>query len=216
MDQFRRPDQTVDYQPGGIQTSGYPRRKSSGLPYGAPGLWPAYSHAGAYHPRGAQPGAGVADYAGATDAGRFHQRSGIRADRQRRLYAASIQVTHAICEPAGPHLGTGPYLRSKKQNEGGPGQIEIVAGSRAGRFPKPSRQLNEPVDSLKMLDDARGAHSSADAHGDHAVASVAALQFAHNRSSKLCASAAERMPKCDGAAIGIHLFRVQSGLLNHG
>src|ERR1700739_2141309 len=46
---------------------------------------------------------------------------------------------------------------------------------------------------LLALEDAGGAHAAADAHGDHTVACVAALELADDGGREFCAGAAERM-----------------------
>ena len=69
---------------------------------------------------------------------------------------------------------------------------------------------------LQALEDAGGAHAAADAHGDHAVFGVAALEFPNNRSCKFCAGAAERMAQGDSAAVGIDARRIETGLLAGG
>src|SRR5258708_33690130 len=51
------------------------------------------------------------------------------------------------------------------------------------------------------LEDAGGAHASADAHGDHAVARVLALEFAEDGGGELCAGAAERVGEGGGGAV---------------
>ena len=68
----------------------------------------------------------------------------------------------------------------------------------------------------EALEDACGAHAATDAHGDHAVAGVAALEFAHERGGQLGAGAAERMAERDGPAIGIDSRAIEIRLLNHG
>src|SRR5260370_27374915 len=45
------------------------------------------------------------------------------------------------------------------------------------------------VFSLQTLEDTSGAHAAADAHGDHAVAGVAALQFANDSGGGVCGRA---------------------------
>jgi hypothetical protein len=50
------------------------------------------------------------------------------------------------------------------------------------------------IDALaEALEDASGAHAASNAHGNHAVAGVATLQFTHERRRELCAGAAERV-----------------------
>src|SRR6266576_1247184 len=67
----------------------------------------------------------------------------------------------------------------------------------------------------KALEDAGGAHAASNAHGDHAVAPVAALQFANDSSGKFCAGATKRMSERDGAAVGIDARGVQTCLLDN-
>src|SRR5438445_9628507 len=69
---------------------------------------------------------------------------------------------------------------------------------------------------LQAIEDAGGAHAAADAHGDHAVASVAALQFADNRGCEFCAGAAKGVAEGDGSAVGIDASAVEAGLLDDG
>ena len=50
------------------------------------------------------------------------------------------------------------------------------------------------IDALaEALEDASGAHAASNAHGNHAVAGVATLQFTDERRRELCAGAAERV-----------------------
>ena len=53
------------------------------------------------------------------------------------------------------------------------------------------------------LEDSRGAHAPPDAHRNHAIARIAALEFAQDRRSELRAGAAERVSEGDGPAVGI-------------
>src|SRR6267143_2895136 len=64
----------------------------------------------------------------------------------------------------------------------------------------------------KALEDAGGAHAAADAHGDHAIAGVFALEFADDGGGEFCAGAAEGVAKGDGAAVGIDARGVKAGL----
>src|SRR6266851_8919042 len=61
-----------------------------------------------------------------------------------------------------------------------------------------------------------GAHAAADAHGDHAVAGVAALEFADECGGEFGAGAAEGVTEGDGAAVGIDARGVEAGLLDDG
>src|SRR3974390_2399348 len=69
---------------------------------------------------------------------------------------------------------------------------------------------------LEALEDAGGAHSTTDAHGNHAVAGVAARELANQGSGEFRAGAAQGVPQGNGAAIGIHASRIEIGLLNDG
>src|SRR5437879_3359990 len=53
------------------------------------------------------------------------------------------------------------------------------------------RNNTSKLRSRETLEDAGGAHAAADAHGNHAVARVAALQFANDSGGEFCAGAAE-------------------------
>src|SRR5258708_7388921 len=55
----------------------------------------------------------------------------------------------------------------------------------------------------EALEDAGGAHAAADAHGDHAITRIAALQFADDGDGEFCAGAAEGMAESDGPGGGI-------------
>src|SRR5207247_9437773 len=68
----------------------------------------------------------------------------------------------------------------------------------------------------EALEDAGGAHAAADAHGDHAITRIAALQFADDGGGEFCAGAAEGMAERDGAAVGIDARRVEAGLPDDG
>src|ERR1039458_4452926 len=62
---------------------------------------------------------------------------------------------------------------------------------------------------LQVLKDARRAHATADAHRHHAVASVAALEFAEDACGQLGAGASQRMPQRDGSAVDVDALRIQ-------
>ncbi len=68
----------------------------------------------------------------------------------------------------------------------------------------------------QALEDSCGAHATSDAHGDHAVPRIAALQFTNQAGGQFCSGAAQRMTERDGSAIGINARRIKIGLLNHG
>ena len=65
---------------------------------------------------------------------------------------------------------------------------------------------------LQVFENAGRAHAAADAHRDHAVARVAALQFAQQGGRELGAGAAQRMPQRDRAAVDVDLRRIESQL----
>src|SRR5882757_10369502 len=56
------------------------------------------------------------------------------------------------------------------------------------------------------LDDGRDAHAAADAHGDQAVALVAAVQFVDDRADEHGAGGAQRVTQSDGAAVDVDLL----------
>src|SRR6202790_4721112 len=68
---------------------------------------------------------------------------------------------------------------------------------------------------LQPLQNPRGSHPPADAHGHHAVAGIASLQFAQNRRRQFRPCAPQRMPKGNRAPIWIHARRIEPSLLNH-
>src|SRR5260370_22274616 len=69
--------------------------------------------------------------------------------------------------------------------------------------------------SIQSLEYTRGAHAAADAHRDHAIASVAALQFAQDAGGQFRAGAAERMAQSDGAAVDVHFVGIESQRLDY-
>src|SRR5260370_5106400 len=70
--------------------------------------------------------------------------------------------------------------------------------------------------SGEPLEDAGGAHASADAHGDHAVAGVFALQIADQRGGEFGSSAAKRVAEGDRATVGVYARGIEGGLLDYG
>src|SRR5260370_34768834 len=64
----------------------------------------------------------------------------------------------------------------------------------------------------EALEDAGGTHAAADAHGDHAITRIAALQFADDGGGEVCARAAQGMGESDGGAGGIHARRGEARL----
>src|SRR6266478_9984315 len=83
---------------------------------------------------------------------------------------------------------------------------------------KPHRSKDRRLQSQESeaLEDAGGAHATADAHSDHAVAGVTALKFADEGGGEFCAGAAEGVTEGDGAAVGIDARGVETGLLDYG
>src|SRR6266851_5220101 len=63
--------------------------------------------------------------------------------------------------------------------------------------------------------DSRGAHSAANAHGDHAVSPVAALEFAEDAGGQLRARATQWMSERDRAAVDVNFLRIQTQCLDH-
>src|SRR5882762_9795649 len=76
-------------------------------------------------------------------------------------------------------------------------RIEATRMSRTNMpNPRPTRS--------EALEDAGSAHAAADAHGDHAVLRVAALEFSDESGGEFCAGAAQGMAEGDGAAVRIY------------
>ena len=61
-----------------------------------------------------------------------------------------------------------------------------------------------------QLEDAGSAHAAADAHGDHAVAHLAASHFLEQRCGEFGAGAAEGMAERDGAAVDVDARRIEA------
>src|ERR1035437_1652187 len=70
--------------------------------------------------------------------------------------------------------------------------------------------------SPDRLEDAGGAHASADTHGDHAVFDVPSRHLAQQGSGELRAGAAERMAERDGAAVDVDLGKIKAEHLDDG
>src|SRR6266404_4595476 len=68
---------------------------------------------------------------------------------------------------------------------------------------------------LEPLKNPRRAHPSADAHGHHAIASPAPLQFAKNASRKLSARTSERMPQSNRTPVGIHALKIEPSFFDY-
>src|SRR5215813_23715 len=67
--------------------------------------------------------------------------------------------------------------------------------------------------SHQILENARRAHSAADAHCDHSVASLAALHLVKQRGRQFRARAAERVAERDRAAVDVQPFEIEIQLL---
>src|SRR5665647_2832771 len=63
--------------------------------------------------------------------------------------------------------------------------------------------------ALHLLEDPGRPHAAADAHRDHAVATVAAPHLVQQGGGELGAGTAERMAESDGAAIDIDPGRIE-------
>src|SRR5260370_20874341 len=60
----------------------------------------------------------------------------------------------------------------------------------------------------EALEDAGGAHAAADAHGDHAITRIAALQLSCAGGGEFCAGAGEGMGERAGAGVGVEARRI--------
>ena len=69
---------------------------------------------------------------------------------------------------------------------------------------------------LQILENTGRAHASADAHGDHAVAGLAAPQFADDARGELGAGASQRMTEGDRSAVRVNECRVEAAFLDDG
>src|SRR5271154_4662509 len=68
---------------------------------------------------------------------------------------------------------------------------------------------------LQTFQNSSGSHATADAHGYHAIARIAPLQFAQNGRRKFGAGTAQRMTKRYGASVWIDPRRIKPRLLDH-
>src|SRR3989454_7049343 len=94
--------------------------------------------------------------------------------------------------------------------QGGRGTVKMPdASAREEEAQPPTGQAGVAV-PLEALEDTGGAHAAADAHGDEAVAGVAALEFANDGCGELRAGAAQGMAEGHGAAIDVDALRVES------
>src|SRR5919107_1734672 len=69
---------------------------------------------------------------------------------------------------------------------------------------------------LQVLEDARGAHAAADAHGDEAVPGAAALHLVYQLHRELGAGGAHGVAERDGPAVDVGLVDVHADLAHHG
>src|SRR4249920_3566549 len=67
----------------------------------------------------------------------------------------------------------------------------------------------------KAFKDSRSSHTSTNAHGNHSVTRITALQFADEASGEFCPRAAKGMAKGDCAAIRIHTQGIKVCLLDY-
>src|SRR5665213_188087 len=67
----------------------------------------------------------------------------------------------------------------------------------------------------QVFENACGALTSADTHGDHAIARVFAMHFAQDGGGELRTGAAEGMAERDGATVGVHAIEIQASFANH-
>src|SRR5262245_43354828 len=67
----------------------------------------------------------------------------------------------------------------------------------------------------QVFKNARRAHSAADAHSDHPVASLAALHLVKQRGRQLRPRATERVAERDRAAVDVQPFEIEVQLLDH-
>src|SRR3982074_820426 len=68
---------------------------------------------------------------------------------------------------------------------------------------------------LKVLENARSAHSPSNAHRNQSVTPVAPFQFTNYGRGKLGTGAAQWMSQSNGATAGGYAFRIESSLSSH-
>src|SRR5215469_579201 len=71
-----------------------------------------------------------------------------------------------------------------------------------------------PTVSVQVLKNPGRAHASANAHGDHSIACISALQLADYRGRELRTRASQGMAKRDRPTVGINLFRIKPANLH--
>ena len=69
---------------------------------------------------------------------------------------------------------------------------------------------------FQLLEDGGSAHATSHAHGDHAVAELAAAHLVEQRGGELCAGAAERVAEGDGASVDVNTLRVEAEFADDG
>src|SRR5690554_4995597 len=65
------------------------------------------------------------------------------------------------------------------------------------------KRTDSPRPELERLEDPRGTHAAANAHGHHAIATLPPTQLRKQRRGQLRPRAPERMPHCDRPTIHI-------------
>src|SRR5688500_17117711 len=68
---------------------------------------------------------------------------------------------------------------------------------------------------LQALEDCCDALAATDAHGDQAVLPAGAVQLVDGLDGENAAGGADRMPQCDGPAVGVDLLHVEGEITRH-
>ena len=76
--------------------------------------------------------------------------------------------------------------------------------------PLQSQRQNQQHGLREAFENSCRTHAAADAHGYHAVARVAAFQFAQDCGGEFCAGAAQRMAQGDRAAVDVDAGGINS------
>src|SRR5262245_42898446 len=76
------------------------------------------------------------------------------------------------------------------------------------RRPAPGGQEQIPFSSHQILENARGAHSPADAHRDHSEAGLATFHLVKQRGGQFRSGATERVAERDRAAVDVQPFEI--------
>ena len=63
--------------------------------------------------------------------------------------------------------------------------------------------------ALDAFDHGGDTHAATDAKRDQSGVQIAPFQFVQNRSEQHCTGGANRVAKCDGAAVDVHHFRIE-------